>query len=770
MYNRTKNKIVRRSICLLAVSGAIAANAVNGIYALPQNALFSANLTAAAAETGAGAAFSVTSATVGQPLNLTLTGGITAQSYAWAIDGTAINYNGAAYTPTADDLEHMISVTVTASDGNDYSASLYFSTLPVVYIDTEGGAEVTSKTEYLGGICKILGNDEYKSSTQLYNGAVKIRGRGNYTWEHDKKPYKIKLDSKADLLGMGANKHWVLIAEYVDPTHIRNDVMPKISEALHMEYTAECRPVILVLNGEYNGLYHLSENIRIGSERVNIYDWEETAEDLAKAFYTAQKANGMTKDERDVLEDALVKDLRWITDGTFTWNGTTYFVSDYLVIPSDITGGYLLELDTYDEYHVEQISDFDTENDQPVQFKNPEYACTNDAMFNYAKNYIQSFENAVMSADFYTEADGQTLHYSQLFDMDSLVKYWLMLELTSNSDGMRYSNYMYKDFGSLFKLGPAWDYDWTWNAGYTVPTDAWWVDQFYYNDTQHWLQYLVSDPYFLTEAYLCYQDAAEELTQMYADGGWIDQAAETVRDAAAADLAKWRPSYVFDDEIEKTKTYVTSRYTWLDAQFASVDTLMDSLGLEQSEKISIDSISASGSGGIAVTVSVSDASAKTVTVQMNGLHAASAPLQNGKATLEIPVSYLKSDAQSLNTLQVRAQLADGSYLITKTQSSGGGNQNPWGGNPWGWAEPEREANSSDSAFTVFTAAELGIQLVRGDVNNDGSFTLADLVMMQKYLLSDGDLTVWKNGDFDGSGTINAKDLTLMKQLYRQLFG
>jgi endoglucanase len=54
--------------------------------------------------------------------------------------------------------------------------------------------------------------------------------------------------------------------------------------------------------------------------------------------------------------------------------------------------------------------------------------------------------------------------------------------------------------------------------------------------------------------------------------------------------------------------------------------------------------------------------------------------------------------------------------------------------------------------------------VRGDVNDSGTFTLADVVMMQKYLLNLETLTNWKNGDLTGDGSIDAFDLALMKNL------
>jgi hypothetical protein len=755
--NSLKKWLVR-SICILS-AGSCFVYGLNCTGSLN----FIGSIEVAAAESNSPqVAFTNVSAKAGTPLNVSLKNiSATDISYSWTVGDKKISDTSSSYTPTEDDYEKMITVTVTA-DKNTYSASLYFSELPVVYINTTDGSDITSKEEYVDAECTMQGNSEFSDSSQLYSGSIQIRGRGNYTWEHDKKPYKIKLDTKTDVLGMGSNKHWVLIAEYMDPTHVRNEIIPELSEALGMEYTAESQAVILVLNGEYNGLYHLSENVRIGSERVNIYDWEETAEDIAKAVYKSKKSSGMTKDERDELEDYLTQHLEWVTSGSFTWNSETYTVSDYVTLPDGIDGGYLLELDTYDYYHTEQVSDFETDGDQPVQFKSPEYAVTNDEMYNYAVDYIQSFENAVSSDDFYADYDGTSTHYSQLFDMDSLVQYWLFLEVITNSDGMRYSNYMYKDFGEIFKMGPTWDYDWTWNAGYTVPTNEWWTDQSYYNDSVHWYKYLVTDPYFITKAYELYQQVEPTLTEVYADGGKIDTYSEKLKKSAEADLTKWHSRTSFSSEVSSLKTYVKSRYTWLDEQFASVENLAESLGYEASDKLEVSDISADN-GMVRITAEVNDSSAKSVSFHVNGIYVGSATVSGGKATLEVSRSYLESDGDSLNTVQIRMLDSNGNYIAASSKSNNN-NQGGWQ-NPWQQQETTTTQVGSlvYSNFSVFTANDLGISgSVKGDVNADGKFDVSDVVMMQTWIINAGSITDWTAGDFDGDNSLSVFDLAMMK--------
>lgn len=53
-------------------------------------------------------------------------------------------------------------------------------------------------------------------------GVQELAGRGNSTWDAEKKPYRLKLAAQQNLLGMGAAKDWILLANDFDASHIRN--------------------------------------------------------------------------------------------------------------------------------------------------------------------------------------------------------------------------------------------------------------------------------------------------------------------------------------------------------------------------------------------------------------------------------------------------------------------------------------------------------------------------------------------------------------------
>lgn len=91
---------------------------------------------------------------------------------------------------------------------------------------------------------------------------------------------------------------------------------------------------------------------------------------------------------------------------------------------------------------------------------------------------------------------------------------------------------------------------------------------------------------------------------------------------------------------------------------------------------------------------------------------------------------------------------------------------------WWSASEKQEAEIDDEISVTYTKVEVVYEYpgesLRGDVNADGQFNIADAVALQKYLLTAGKLTDWQAGDFDENGKLNAVDLSLMKRaLYHE---
>ncbi len=138
--------------------------------------------------------------------------------------------------------------------------------LPHIYIDTDGGVPIIEKKVYLDANIRIDGGGKYED----FEGRTTIRGRGNSTWTMPKKPYRFKLNEKASLLGLPAERNWVLLQNYIDPSLMCNAVAMKTGQLLDMPFTHHIIPVDVTLNGEYIGSYTFTEHKEVTENRINI--------------------------------------------------------------------------------------------------------------------------------------------------------------------------------------------------------------------------------------------------------------------------------------------------------------------------------------------------------------------------------------------------------------------------------------------------------------------------------------------------------------------
>lgn len=173
------------------------------------------------------------------------------------------------------DWSKPVKISVEGENGGlrEYVVELMaFTGLPIVYINTEGGKDVTSKEEYLNATIRIVEDVYTRASGYVLESEVKIKGRGNTTWTLPKKPYKLKFESKQSLLGEPKDKEWILLANYTDKSLVRNALGLYMSKISNLEYTCRAHFVDLVLNNRYVGTYQLGEQQKISKNRVNVGD------------------------------------------------------------------------------------------------------------------------------------------------------------------------------------------------------------------------------------------------------------------------------------------------------------------------------------------------------------------------------------------------------------------------------------------------------------------------------------------------------------------
>lgn len=375
-------------------------------------------------------------------------------------------------------------------------------TLPVLYINTQGGAEIDSKEDYLSATWYLdsLSRPEYRS----YGSAsepltMQIRGRGNYTWTgFDKKPYRIKLDDGKKLLGMHKSKHWALIAAADDNLgYLRNVCGHLVSRAVGLAWTPEMKPVELVLNGRYWGLYFLTETVRIDDDRINI---------------TEQ--------------------------------------SDNISHPDSITGGWLIEIDNYSSAGNITFREGNGQNVM-ITIKDPE------VLSSRQRNYIVAQVNALNSAIYAsTSTDLQNL-----MDIDEAARYYLVQEVLEDCESYHGSCYLYKDMdrpGATAKwtFGPVWDFGNSyWRHG----------ERFIYDRPsfeQYWIGRLATHQCFRDSLSCHWHDFYRE--GQYRVREAMEAFVEEIRVAAKNDAVRWRVTrgYCDNSNMSQRLTEFLSRYDW----------------------------------------------------------------------------------------------------------------------------------------------------------------------------------------------------------------
>ncbi|MDO5299005.1 MAG: CotH kinase family protein [Clostridia bacterium] len=312
--------------------------------------------------------------------------------------------------------------------------------LPAVHLTTASGS--------LDYIHEKKGNKESGSMTIVTaEGVVNycqeidtIKGHGNATFVYEKKSYQVKLEKKAPLLGMDEGKTYVLLANQHENSLLRNRLTFELAAAIGLRYTPECRSVDLYVNGEYRGNYLLCDKVKISSGCVDITDSEELIEAANAEF----------------IEEGGEPELY----GSSKYAAGTYKGAAWPVEPEDITGGYLFELE-YTQRYPDETSGVVTERGQAVVVKYPEEMSA--AQGEYVNELLNRFERAIFAGDGVDAQSG--MHYTEIADFDSLVRKYMIEEISKNYDANKSSQYFYKDSDSVdtrIYAGPVWDYDSAW--------------------------------------------------------------------------------------------------------------------------------------------------------------------------------------------------------------------------------------------------------------------------------------------------------------------
>ena len=468
-----------------------------------------------------------------------------------SVTGNAATLNVSAL---ASEMDGYRLLTAKVGNGTAFTVRIMQATsLPTIYLtstdaNTQGRSYVDSSKQNTttAALRMIDANGGEIAATSI----TELKARGNSTFTYaEKKSYQIKLETASNLLQNDENvKTWVLLANYFDATQMHDKLFKDMAAALGMPYTASCDWVNLYYDGEYRGVYLLSEKNAVKDTGINITDLE--------AAYKGQNPEYGTN--------------MTTATGTNAY-GESYTYTTGLTDPTDITGGYLLELnhDAPDE-----VNGFVTKKGKGVNVKSPEWC--GDAAMKYISEYYQAFENAVYATDGngnYTGINEEGKHYDDYVDRDSLVKIFLLQELALSPDGFISSLYFYKDVNGIMYAGPIWDQDMTLGTGWTKQITPDTTDYHYLADA------LIRIPDF-REAVIAYYNEtfAPQANALIAENGAIRGYAYRLTDSAEMNFVLWPYIRVGDPSntghIWKNATYASvlaDMQNWLTQRIAKLD-------------------------------------------------------------------------------------------------------------------------------------------------------------------------------------------------------
>ena len=127
------------------------------------------------------------------------------------------------------------------------------------------------KDTYIKGTISFEDPDGWYSDSTSLSLGFQMKGRGNTSWGNEKKPFRLKLDSKHRVFGMKGNKDWVLIANYNDKSLLRNTLGFKVSKICGLAWTPKVRACDVTINGKDYGSYLLVQHKEVAGEKVDIH-------------------------------------------------------------------------------------------------------------------------------------------------------------------------------------------------------------------------------------------------------------------------------------------------------------------------------------------------------------------------------------------------------------------------------------------------------------------------------------------------------------------
>lgn len=326
-----------------------------------------------------------------------------------------------------------------------------------------------------------------------------IKGRGNSSWRFPKKSFSLKLSEKFSVLKMHSHKRWVLISNIRDNSLLRNYFAAYLGNEV---FTENCwNPSFKFVDLVMNGEYW--GNYIIG-EQIKI-----------------DKNRVNIKDISD--EDAGAGN-----------------------------GGFIVEVNFWRD----EEFNFTTTRGVPFSLKDPDKV-TSDIQ-EYVKTTIQDAEKILFSDVFADPNNG----YATVFDVDSVVDWYLVNEITSNLDAaFKSSVYMYYDnTDGKIHMGPNWDFDRSCGLNQIK------IDALHVRDSI-WMQRFFQDENFENKVKERYKEVRDKL---YTAVREIQSVAETISVSASLDYSRWEIKKDYQTQVDVLVSWLNERLVFLDEQWLGI--------------------------------------------------------------------------------------------------------------------------------------------------------------------------------------------------------
>ncbi len=411
--------------------------------------------------------------------------------------------------------------------------------LPLVIINTNG--QTIPEEPRIVADMGLINNGEGETNAETddwneYSGKISIERRGESSSGFKKKSYSIELqnndgsNNNVSILGLPEENDFVLYGPYSDKTLIKNVLSYELFR-LTGRWAPRTRYVEVILNGNYNGIYVLTEKLKRDENRVDI--------------------DKLTNDDTS---------------------------------PIDISGGYILRRDKTtksddDEWWTSPVA-------QPYhermwyEYYDPKYKDLTEDQTNYIKDWMEEFDE-VMSGDNFSDPE---FGYSKYIRTKSFIDMMFLNEISKGIDNYMFSNYFYKENdedGGQLVAGPPWDYNLgygnvnygeDWNAAETY---GWGYPQ---GSRTYWFERLMEDEMYRNKVYCRWTKFRETI---YSDEnvlGIIDSCVSVLGDAVDRNYEKypilgkyfWPALYwpdTYEEEVDMLKTWLIDRLEWMDGEW-----------------------------------------------------------------------------------------------------------------------------------------------------------------------------------------------------------